>query len=476
MPFALPKREFSQKRLMLFGGACAVVLAAGISVASAPVVLFAIIALGFAALVFRSPLFGLGLVVFLLPFERLGAYESAFGTIRPSQAVAALLLVAWGIRFLLSRRRALPNPLLLPLAVFIAVNILGLTVAQNLAYGIAILSVTVFTVACGMMIPQIVRSERQLRTLMRVVLAAAVLTSLFGLFQFLGDLKGLPESITGLRTLYTKAVLGFPRIQSTALEPLYFANYLLIPTCLLYALFLRRRNIVPTWAAFLFLALFATNLALTVSRGGYLAAIAGIGAITLLSLRQFLRLRVLLSILLGVALVAILVPRILQLGDVARINVETFTRHVGDIFFGASFTERTETIEQARALFWSSPWIGIGPGNFGPAVATHPMVKPPEGWRIVNNETMELLTETGIFGLLAIIAAVVILFLRSAKIILHATQPSVATAAHLGFLGAFIGIIVQYQTFSVLYIMHVWVLIGLLLAAQNLLLYGEEHA
>ncbi|MBI4414979.1 MAG: O-antigen ligase family protein [Candidatus Kerfeldbacteria bacterium] len=476
MLFALQKRELSQKQLFLIGGACAVILGVGIAVASAPIILVSVILFAFSALVFASPFFGLGLVVFLLPFERLGAYESAFGTIRPSQAIAALLLIAWGVRFLLSRRAARPNPLILPLALFITVNILGLTVAQNLAYGIAILAVTAFTIACGMMIPQIVRSERQLRALMGVLLAAAALTSLFGLFQFLGDLKGLPESITGLRPLYTKAVLGFPRIQSTALEPLYFANYLLIPTCVLYALFLRRKNIVPSWAAFLLLALFATNLALTVSRGGYLGAIAGIGAITLLSLRQFLRLRVLLSIILGVVLVAILVPRILQLGDVARINVETFTRHVGDIFFGASFAERADTVEQARALFWSSPWVGIGPGNFGPAVAIHPLVKPPGGWRIVNNETIELLAETGMFGLLAIVVVVVMLFLRSMKIILRAGPASHATAIHLGLLGGLIGSITQYQTFSVLYIMHVWVLVGLLVAAQNILLYGDDHA
>lgn len=476
MLFSLTQRALSRRQLIVCGAVLAGLLVVGMYLSSQPLVLAALIVLGLAAVIFKSPFVGLGLIVFLLPLERLGAYESSIGTIRPSQAIAALLLVLWGVRFLLDRQRSRPNPILIPITLFLAVNILGLTVARNVTYGLAILVITAFTIACGMIIPQIIRSERQLRVLAGVLFVAASMACLFGLFQFLGDLNGLPESVTGLRPLYTKDVLGFPRIQSTALEPLYFANYLLIPLCLLYALFLRRRNIMPSWIAFFFLALLATNLALTVSRGGYLGAIAGIGTITLLSLRQFLRLRVLLPLVLGVVFVALLVPRILVLGDVARINVETFTRHVGGIFFGASFLERNETIEQARALFSTSPWIGIGPGNFGPTVAAHPLMKPPAGWRIVNNETMELLVETGVFGLMSIVAAVVILLMRSTKIILRSRLSTLTTAIHLGLLGALVAVIVQYQTFSVLYIMHVWVLVGLLIATQNLLLSGENHA
>jgi len=36
-------------------------------------------------------------------------------------------------------------------------------------------------------------------------------------------------------------------------------------------------------------------------------------------------------------------------------------------------------------------------------------------------------------------------------------------------LAAFVGILVQYQTFSILYIMHIWFVIGMLISVQNLI-------
>jgi O-Antigen ligase len=52
--------------------------------------------------------------------------------------------------------------------------------------------------------------------------------SIFGLYQFFGDLIGIPPSLTLLRDHYTKIVFGMPRVQGTAVEPLYFAGMLLI--------------------------------------------------------------------------------------------------------------------------------------------------------------------------------------------------------------------------------------------------------
>jgi hypothetical protein len=52
--------------------------------------------------------------------------------------------------------------------------------------------------------------------------------SIFGLYQFFGDLVGIPTAFTLLREHYTKIVFGVPRVQGTAVEPLYFAGMLLI--------------------------------------------------------------------------------------------------------------------------------------------------------------------------------------------------------------------------------------------------------
>jgi hypothetical protein len=52
--------------------------------------------------------------------------------------------------------------------------------------------------------------------------------SVFGIYQFFGDLIGIPSTFTLLREHYTKIVFGIPRVQGTAVEPLYFAGMLLI--------------------------------------------------------------------------------------------------------------------------------------------------------------------------------------------------------------------------------------------------------
>lgn len=438
-----------------------------------PIAVVGIVAL--VAILLRSPFVGLLAVVFFLPFERLGAYESTAGTIRASQVIALLTLGVWAFQKLMrATRDGRRNPLLLPFAAFLVVNIVGLTVAENDARALTVFLLTAFSIGVSLLIPELVTTTQRLRIVVGTLLVSGALVSIFGLFQFLGDMAGLPATITGLRELYTKDVFGFPRVQSTALEPLYFANYLLLPLGCLYALFLARRSPFPRWLTLGLLALLALNLALTVSRGGYLGFVAMALVVTMLGLREFLRLRTALPLVVGALLVVAGVFQALRYQDVAGINIETFTAHIQNAFWGASYNERIETFEQAVAAFRSSPLIGVGPGNFGPWVAQHPLLEPEGGWRIVNNETLELLAETGILGFLGMGFALFMLLLRSVKAF-RASHDQETRAILLGLFGAAAGVFVQYQTFSTLYIMHVWVMIGLLVATQNLLLYGERR-
>ncbi|MFH1171449.1 MAG: O-antigen ligase family protein, partial [bacterium] len=331
------------------------------------------------------------------------------------------------------------------------------------------------TILVSVAIPQILTTRKQLERLVLVLLFSATLVGIFGLFQFIGDIAGLPTTITGLRDLYTKEIFGFPRIQSTALEPLYFANYLLIPLGVLFAFLLARKGSIPRWITFLLFALLTANLVLTVSRGAYLGFAGLVLCIILLALRDFFRLRTLLPLGIGAVLVAIAVLRALSLNDATGLNIETFTSHIQNVFYGASYTERIETIETAKQAFWTSPMVGIGPGSFGPFTAPSPVEQPQDGWRIVNNEPLELLAETGLLGLLAIGIAFFILIARSIKALWRCNADDPLRYVLLGLLGALIGVIIQYQTFSILYIMHIWVFVGLLVAVQNLVFLGERQ-
>ncbi len=450
-----------------------VVLGAGFAYLPLPMLALFIL-LPLAVALYRSPLLGILLVTFALPFERIGSLEMQAGTIKPSQVLAALTVVCWVARVVWRRQKHFrPNPLTVPLLVFIAICVVSLTQALHVRYSAEVVVLTTFTLLAGWMVPQIITTRTMLKGVVMILLASAAFVSTFGLFQFFGDLAGLPTSVTGLRELYTKEVFGFPRIQSTTHEPLYFGNYLLIPIGLLFAYLLERRARIPLWIAWGLLSLCGVNLVLTVSRGAYLAAVGEIALILFVLWRLVLKPRIFIPLILGVAIVGWIAARSLSSGDTLQRNTDTFLSHVQNVFYGASYNERVTTIEQARTAFWQSPIIGIGAGGFGPYAAHSPLVKPKDGWPIVNNESIELLAETGILGFLSIVATLIILAFRSGKAFLRARDPFFA-ATLVGLSAALFGVVIQYQTFSTLYFMHVWFLIGLLIAVQNLILVGEK--
>ena len=67
---------------------------------------------------------------------------------------------------------------------------------------------------------------------------------------------------------------------------------------------------------------------------------------------------------------------------------------------------------------------------------------------------------------------IVFLIIRSLRAIKEAGDRYSKTIM-VALLAAFIGIIVQYQTFSTLYIIHVWFLIGLMVAVQNIIFNSQ---
>jgi len=416
----------------------------------------------------RWPMFGVLAVIFLLPFERIGAIDVAGVTIRPSQVVAVALIAAWLTRMAWRGRLSWrPQPLLIPLCAYLVVLGVGLTHAENPTRGVFVLAFTAFTLGVSILVPQIVRSEVQANRVVNVLLTTTAIVSAFGLFQFLGDYAGLPTSITGLRDLYTKDILGFPRVQSTALEPLYFANFLLLPLSLLTAsLFSRVQR--KGFFGLPLLLLAGLVLVLTVARGGYMAFAASVVVIIVFSLRQFLHPGRILAFGASILIVGVVSMQLLG-GGTDAFSVQKFTGHITNLFTGASYEERIATFDLANQAFREQPLVGIGPGQFGPYASINPSYEPKDGWKIVNNLTLEVLAEAGLLGLLALVLAFSILIVRSVRAIRRASSPNLR-ALLVGGLAAVIGILVQYQTFSILYIMHVWVAVGLLVAFQNLVL------
>lgn len=432
-------------------------------------VLVGIFGFGIAFGLIRSPWIGFLALVFALPFERIGSIDIGGMTLRPSQIIIACLVLAVFLAVAKrdERMQSFQYPIAIPLVFYVIVAGFSLLNTPNMTRTLSVLFFVLFTMSVSALVPLFINTEEKLRQVVRVLLASMAVVTVFGIYQWVGDFIGLPPELTGLRELYTKEVLGFPRIQSTSLEPLYFANYLLLPLCITTALFIRGSRIVSLPVQLALLGLGFLNLALTVARGGYIAMAGSL--VVLLGWyfinQQLFSRRVFFSAI-GIACVSVITVTQLQQFDGMTEKIQS---HVINIFAGASFNERAQTFEQAETAFRIHPWIGIGPGSFGPFVSHHPMIEPDHGWAIVNNVYLETIAETGVFGAIALFSAFLVVIVRSVYALTYGKNNDTRTIL-IASLAAFVGILVQYNTFSVLYIVHIWFVIGFLIAVQNVAL------
>ncbi len=419
----------------------------------------------------RAVLIALIVVAGTLPFERIGGFRAFGFNMRLSQlalaAAWALFLHAW----LLGRARIeWRRPSYLALAGFFAAAGLSLVNADNLPRSLSVLAFTIFTASLAVLVPQAVRGGRDIARIRTVILVSAALVSAFGFWQFAADMLGAPLWMTGLRETYARAVLGFTRIQSTAAEPLYFADYLLLPIALAGAWLARGASAKIARGLTLLLGVMLLDVFLTSSRGGWLGL--GVTMAVLYGLeRERLHgwkplLRVAAVALASGALGLLLLARFFS--PTGQTVPEIFFQHVTNVTGGAAYDDRASTIASALDAWRRHPLIGVGFGGYGPSVSPSPFSAPDSGWPIVNNETLELLAETGAIGLAAFVVFLWTLF-REARLALKrpGTEDAASSAVRSACLAALCGMLAQYQTFSTLYIMHVWFTIGLLLAVSR---------
>lgn len=376
--------------------------------------------------------------------------------------------------------------------------------------------------------------------------------SIFGLYQFFGDLIGIPSTFTLLREHYTKAVFGVPRVQGTAVEPLYFAGMLLIAIFVLIFWICERLEMLknnqqnschleqsersyvrinktseafapkktpvsfaassltnnesqgilavpsPTSGNFLhfiltrlqrvfrysqgdgyvfllkylfliLLTIFVVFL-LTISKGTF-----GVLAILILPLliviffafnffRQFifnhLLQGILTTILVSIILFTIINPLTL-LGEIGTNFVETIAGT------SASAVERGMFVSEALAGIKQSPFIGIGMGQYGDYVGSNLGSLNEDGKAIVNNVYLEIWLEEGLFALfffILILIQPVIMLLKKVAIRWSPLHNNMLAALSLVFI--LVGYYIQWTLFSPIFIMPIFILLGL---AYNLI-------
>lgn len=406
----------------------------------------------------KNPFWGFLALTFFLPFERIPTLEIADFSLKINHIIGGLLIVLTLLDMIFNRRKIRSNPASIPIALLVVSFLLSFISNGLQMTSLVFLILNLFAIGLFLVTYQLVNSKQNLTKLSKPLIWSSWLIIIYGFYQFFGDLAGFP---TGIDPGYGKAVFGFPRIQAFAKEPLYLGHYLLIPLSVGFAHYFSKDK---KWSLPLLLGL-SVIFILTISRGAYLGAIGALLVFVLFYAKRVFTIR---NFTLAVAglLGAIVVVGVIftQLGQDSK---EKFLSHITVQDFGNSESTqgRLNAFSIAIDAWRTSPWTGIGLGNYGLFSADF-IEDTPQSDDIVNNQYLEYLAETGIVGLgsfLLLIWVITWHFFKAYRWADDEIKPWL-----VGLFAAFFGTLVQYNFFSTVAIMHIWVFFGLLLATSQL--------
>ncbi len=339
-------------------------------------------------------------VICLLPFGAL-PFKIGFTPTFLDLSLLAIYFV-WAVRIATGRTgEFVATPLGLPIVVFLllacASFIAGLGHAYLDQYVLRhfveiLLSISVFFV-----IVNCVRTRKQLRILITVMILAGFAAALIGVFLYvipsewsirllsaLGRV-GYPTGSGVLRYIEDDASLP-QRAISTSTDPNVLGGLLILVTTLTAAQLFARRPLLPRPAIALIVLVNGLCLYLTYSRGSMLGLAAGLGLLAIVKYRKLIPVMVV-----GGALLMLL-P---QAQNYAQHLIEGF--QIQDL----ATQMRLGEYKDALALISRHPWIGVG------------FVGTPEGslYIGVSNVYLLIAEEMGLIGL-AVFLVILVLFFR----------------------------------------------------------------
>lgn len=451
---------------------------------SATLFFIALVVVGFfLPRVAKKPFFAVLLIVFLTPFERIPAWDIPYGwgiTVRLSQLVGLALLLITLYQLIKGKidfsrlKKHLKNPTIVAFVFYLLVAFASVFWAIDKEKAFLVATFTTFTFLIGFLIYFWLKREQDLALVEKYLFYSTLIVCLFGIYQFFAESFGLSQFWTGLDDRYLKDVLGFPRIQAASLEPLFLANFLLIPLGLFSALYLTGKSVLSQKKLVFLIVTMIAIIVLTVSRGGYAASMVLIlFALTLLfkdySWKRFFGYLAMILAGLIIAGSFVWLSSYISYGD--QSGSQKLIRHSSQVEteVGDGLNTREGVWVWGFEAFKQNPIKGVGVGNFGPWLGEQGF---PDRTRPVNNEFLEIIAETGVLGGSAIALAVIFIFINFIRGYRKVADPRLKSWL-IGLMAIFIAFGVQYMTFSTLYIVQVWVMIGLLLSVQKLVLNRE---
>lgn len=419
-------------------------------------------------------------LVFFLPYERIVTLELVFVpggyTLRLSHVFAGLLIVGFFTAVIVNKRKINLRSWDYLLAGFLFTYLVSALLAQDLKRALFVWVFTVFVTLMAFVISQVIRREWA-KYIEPFLAVTTWLVLLFGFYQYFGDSLGLSTTVTGLRDMYTRGVLGFPRIQSFGLEPLYYASFLQIPLYYYLVQYVFGGKKRP-W---LLLSIIAQIL-LTVSRGAIIASAFAI--VLFISVMIFVRWKKIVwgNVLRfgGIVLASVFLSYVMILvsSQLTSLAEKSASDSGAQNRVQSTFRQTTNLDEQddrtrnrtiALEAWKQYPVFGIGPGNFDAyAVSVFPPYLDSEGYVIVNNQPIELLAESGLVGFMVFLSFALVVFYKNVMhLVRDAKLKDPVSLVAISGLIYLVALVIQYQTFSTLYIVHIWFVIGITMAVAR---------
>lgn len=423
--------------------AAGLALGAGLSGAPAPLVLGTLAALVAIAAAIYRPALGLAVLAVSYPFD-LTTYAGPLKLTTSEALLLILALILVGRHFARNPPAIVRTPLDLPVLLFAAATVLTLLGLTGF-YGDQL--VALVKAAGGFLlffvVTQSLRERRELWLVIGAVLIAALVVAM----------QTIVPIVQGV-----DPVEALNRATGNLIDPNLFAGYLalVIPLALAFGLAMRWR-----WGwliSAIGVLIFGVALVATLSRGGWLGFIAGVGTMTLLMPG---RRRTILAV--GGGVIALLLVAGLAGPVAARLGSSA----------GASplqtFADRIPIWSAAWSMFTQHPIFGIGVNNFGNLISAY---DPSLDVNQAHDLFLNIAAERGLIGLASFGIFLVVLFrtslgaVRSAPDIWYRILAAGVTASFGAFMADSL-FDVAYYDYKILLLF--WLLAGIAASLPRLL-------
>jgi len=407
---------------------------------------------------------------FSLPFDKTPSFEIFTVTVKLSSIIGILIIIRVAYLLIKKNIQFKNNFLYSLLFIFIAWIFLIIPVSINLKKSLDFVFFNSFVIVLAISISLIFKKE-YIKPVILAIFSSTLIVSVFGIFQYFADYLGVSNNLIGLAELYTKKTFGFTRITSFLLEPLYLASFMALPFCLAVSLFITNNKFSIDNRLSLLIFLFSFVIFMSLSRGGIYASLIATIFILIVSYTNKI---------LNYKRVGILALIILGSFFLSQLTVSVFSKSPSDFTKGKKGASAylshvidsqndpldTRTAARARAIREikdnpSNLVFGIGPGQYGPYVTGNKQIQGR--WPSLNNLPLSVTLELGLVGIVLVAVFAISIFTVSIKKFYRENNWNskillISLPAYL------LAQAISYQTYSTLYIIHVWAVMGVLMA------------